>query len=426
MKFPINEYKKSNELYQRALKVVPGGVYGHLGPSEGCAIPISAFPIFSSKAKGAYFWDVDGNRFVDYMCAYGPNVLGYNDPDVDAAAAAQLKKGNCVTMPGDVMVPFAELMCDTVNMADWVVFAKNGGDVTSYAVMIARQATARKKILMIKGSYHGVAPWTQKLGHGGIIPEDVCNNLYCTFNDIEDFKRVVEANKGEIACFITTPYSHPIFTDNELPNENWYKEVRRICDENGIVLIFDDIRCGFRLNVKGSDYHYGVKADLQCFCKALANGYNVSALCGIDSLRGYATDVYYTGSYWLSAEPFAAGIACISKMLNTDNWGGKQFHEYIRAKGVKLLDGLVDVAKTNGFDLVVSGEPAMWYMRLNNDYTTMLHQEWVAECVKRGVFFVSHHNHFINAALSDEDIQFTLDVADEAYKAVKANHPELG
>ena len=148
MKFPINEYKKSNELYQRALKVVPGGVYGHLGPSEGCAIPISAFPIFSSKAKGAYFWDVDGNRFVDYMCAYGPNVLGYNDPDVDAAAAAQLKKGNCVTMPGDVMVPFAELMCDTVDMADWVVFAKNGGDVTSYAVMIARQATARKKILM--------------------------------------------------------------------------------------------------------------------------------------------------------------------------------------------------------------------------------------------------------------------------------------
>ena len=417
--FKINEYNKSRELFQRALKVIPGGVYGHLGPSEGCAIPISAYPIFADRAKGAYFWDVDGNRFVDYMCAYGPNILGYNDPDVDAAAAAQLKRGNCTTLPGDVLVPFAELLVDTVDMADWAFFAKNGGDVTSFAVMIARQATQRKKILMLKGSYHGVAPWTQKYGYGGIIYEDVCNNLYCKFNDIEDFKRIVEENKDEIACFITTPYHHPIFEDNALPNETWYKEVRKICDENGIVLIFDDIRCGFRLDVKGSDYHYGVKADLECFCKALANGYNVSALCGIQALKGYATDVYYTGSYWMSAEPFAAGIACIKKMREME------IHKVLKAKGEKLQAGLKDVAKANGFELIITGEPAMWFMRLNNDYTTMVHQEWVAECVKRGVFFTSHHNHFINAALSDEDIQFTLDVADEAYKAVRKNRPDF-
>ena len=129
--FKINQYTKSGELFQRAVKVIPGGVYGHLGPSEGCAIPISAYPIFADRAQGAYFWDVDGNRFVDYMCAYGPNILGYNDPDVDAAAAAQLKRGNCTTVPGDVLVPFAELLVDTVEMADWAFFAKNGGDVTS-------------------------------------------------------------------------------------------------------------------------------------------------------------------------------------------------------------------------------------------------------------------------------------------------------
>ena len=97
----------------------------------------------------------------------------------------------------------------------------------------------------------------------------------------------------------------------------------------------------------------------------------------------------------------------------------------MKAKGEKLQSGLKEVAASNGFDLIISGEPSMWFMRLNNDYTTMVHQEWVAECVKRGVFFTSHHNHFINAALSDEDIQFTLDVADEAYKAVRENRPDF-
>ena len=106
----INEYKNSRKLMERATKVIPCGVYGHLGPAEGCMIPVEAFPNFAQKAEGAYFWDVDGNKYIDYMCAYGPNILGYNDPDVDAAAMEQLKKMNCVTLPGEVMVEFAELL----------------------------------------------------------------------------------------------------------------------------------------------------------------------------------------------------------------------------------------------------------------------------------------------------------------------------
>ncbi len=417
--FNINKYTKSNELFARALKVVPGGVPGHLGPSEGAAIPISSYPLFMDHAKGAYFYDVDGNRFIDYMCAYGPNILGYNDDDVDAAAIEQLKKGNCVSLASEKFVEFAELLTDTVDMADWAVFAKNGGDVTTQAIMIARQFTQRKKILRINGSYHGVAPWTQSFGCPGVLYEDVKNNIYCDFNDIESFKKVVEENKGKIACFITTPYSHPIFVDNELPNDAWYKSVREICDKEGILLIFDDIRCGFRLDIKGSDYHFGVKADMQCFCKALANGYNVSALCGVSKLRGVVTDVAYTGSYWLSAIPFAAGVACINKMKELN------VAPMLKAKGQKLQKGLVDVSRANGFNLIVSGEPAMWYMRLENDYSAMLHQEWVAECVKRGVYWASHHNMFINAALSDEDIQYSIDVAEVAYKELRKLHPDF-
>jgi glutamate-1-semialdehyde 2,1-aminomutase len=416
----LNDYTKSNELFRRALKVVPAGIYGHLGPAEGCAVPTSAFPLFSERAEGTYFWDVDGNRFIDYMCAYGPNILGYNDPDVDAAALAQLKKGNCITCPTELLVDFAELMVDTVDMADWAFFAKNGGDVTQYATMIAKAKTNRKKMVLVKGFYHGVAPWCQHIGYSGVIKEDVMNTFYVDWNEPEQFEQLVKKHPGEIAAFVATPYCHPAMADSSLPAPGYWQKIRKICDENGIVLILDDVRCGFRLNMKGSDYHYGVKADLLCFCKALANGYNVSALCGTDEMRGAAEDIMYTGSYWLSAVPFAAGIATIKKMKELD------VPNVVNQKGRKLLDGLVDVAKSNDFDLIVTGEPSMWYMRLGNDYpSTILHQEWVAECVKRGVFFTNHHNHFINYALSDDDIKFTWDVADEAYKTVRKMHPEF-
>jgi len=171
-------YPNSREQFERASKVIPSGIYGHQGPAEGCHIPFDAFPLFSSRASGSYFWDIDGHRYIDYMCAYGPNVLGYNDPDVDEAARKQREKGDCITSPSLIMVDFAELLVDTVASADWAFFAKNGNDVTSLAVMTARAHTHRKKILFFKGYYHGVSPWTQKIDCAGVIEEDVMNNLY--------------------------------------------------------------------------------------------------------------------------------------------------------------------------------------------------------------------------------------------------------
>lgn len=419
MSFKINDYTKSREQFVRAEKVIPAGVYGHLGPAEGCFVPVSAFPLFSEKAQGAYFWDVDGNKFIDYMCAYGPNVLGYNDKDVDAAAAAQAKIGNCTTSPSTVMIDLAELLVDTVASADWAFFAKNGGDTTTLAIMTARAATHRKKIVFINGFYHGVAPWTQKLGYPGVIEEDVSNNLYIDWNDFSAFERVVAENEGEIAAYIATPYMHGNFRDNELPADGYWQKVRKLCTEKGIVLIVDDVRCGWRLDLAGSDHYYGFEADLICFCKALANGWNVSALCGKESLKSVVSGLTYTGSYWMSAVPFAAAIACINKLKKID--APKMFRE----KGLMITDGLRAAAANNGFNLVVSGEPSLFYLRIADDDSLMLHQEWVAECVKRGVFITNHHNHFINAAMSKEDINLTLEVADEAFKIVRKNHPEL-
>ncbi|NDI34976.1 aminotransferase class III-fold pyridoxal phosphate-dependent enzyme [Chengkuizengella sediminis] len=412
-------YENNQQHFKRALKFIPTGIYGHLGPTEGCYIPISAYPFFCDKAKGSYFWDVDGNRFIDYMCAYGPNVLGYNDEDVDAAAMKQLELGNCVSTPSTIMIDFAELLVDTVEMADWAFFAKNGTDVTGFALMVAKAATGRKKTILVKGGYHGVAPWTQKLGYAGIVEEDVTNNLYVDFNNYEQVENLVKEHPDEIACFMATPYHHPVFEDSQLPEKDYWNKIRKLCTDHGIVLAIDDVRCGFRLDHKGSDHYFGFKADLMCFCKALGNGYNFSALCGIDALRDAAASIMYTGSYWMSAMPFAAGITCINKLQKLN---GAKLMQNI---GEKLTTGLVDIAKDNGFNLKISGISSMWYMRITNDDSLMLHQEWISECVRRGVFFTGHHNLFINCSLTDEDINLTHEIADASFKVLKTNHPEL-
>ncbi|HCJ48700.1 MAG TPA: glutamate-1-semialdehyde 2,1-aminomutase [Microbacterium sp.] len=412
-------FTKSLEAFARAQRVIPAGIPGHLGPTEGLHLPHDAFPKFAARAEGTRFWDLDGNEFIDWMCAYGPNILGYNDPDVTAAAKAQAELDDVVSLPSTVMIDFAELLVDQVASADWAVFAKNGGDTTTLAVMTARAATLRKKIVFIKGFYHGVAPWTQKLDYPGVLEEEVANNLYVPWNDLDALRSLLAAHRGEIAALISTPYMHGNFVDNELPAEGYWQEVRRLCDEHGIVLIVDDVRTGFRLDLVGSDHHFGFEADLICFCKALANGYNVSALMGKDSLKEAVSSITYTGSYWMSAVPFAAGIATQRKLREIDA------PDLFRRLGTRLTDGLVAAGAASGFTLVASGAPALFYLRVADPADSlMLHQEWVAECVRRGVYITSHHNHFLNAAVTDADVDRTVEIAAEAFAVLRQRHPE--
>lgn len=418
-KFPLYKTSKSDEWYARATEVIPAGVYGHLGPAEGQFIPVNRWPRFSEKAKGSYFWDVDGNKYIDFMCAYGPNVLGYADEDVDAAAIEQIKKGNCITSPDKIMVECAELLVDTVNCADWAFFAKNGNDATQGAILTARAHTRRKKLIFFNGFYHGVSPMVQKIDYPGVTPEDVANNLYTPWDDIDNFRRLLAENEGEIAAVIAQPYNHGNFSDNSFPIDGFWKEVREECTKNGIVLIVDDVRCGFRLDLAGSDHFFGFEADIICFCKALANGYNMSAFCGKEFLKNAASSLSYTGSYWMSAVPFAACIACINKLKQID--APKLFD----ALGREVTSGFQKAGAEHGFNLVVSGAPALFYLRIANDDSLLLHQEWVAECVNRGLFITSHHNHFINASLTHEDINRSVEIAEDAFKAVKKNHPEI-
>ena len=419
-KYPEYSHEKSRAWFDRALNVIPSGVYGHLGPSEGLFLPLEKWPLISSRAEGTYFWDMDGNRYLDFMCAYGPNVLGYGDPDVDRAAMEQLKVGNCTTAPSYKMVECAEMLVDTVACADWAFFMKNGTDATTFANLTARAATGRKKTIFLRGYYHGNQPWAMKADYPGILPEEVANNIVVPWFDIPALEQAWDYARGDVAALIAQPYDHGNFFDNRCATPEYWAAVREFCTRHGIVLIIDDVRAGFRLDLRGSDHYYGFKADIICFCKALANGYNMSAACGVESLRSAASSLSYTGSYWMSAEPFAACLATIDKLKKLD--APKLF----RQLGTELTDGLAAAGRAHGFDLKVTGEPALFYLRIANDDSLMLHQEWVAECVSRGLFITSHHNHFINAALTREDITLAVDIADDAFSVVAARHADLG
>lgn len=407
-------YEASLSLFQRAVKVIPCGIYGHFSPAP--LVPPSAYPFYVSRAKGPRFWDVDGNEFIDYMCAYGPMVVGYNHESVDRAARDQYELVNCASAPSPVMVELAEKLVEKVTIADWAFFAKNGGDVTGYALMVARAATGRKKIVMFKGGYHGVAPWCQAPGHHGVTDDDHRNSLWIDWNDIAALERTVSENKGQIAGLISTPYHHPAFGDSELPADGFWRKVETLCRREGIVLIIDDVRCGFRLDLRGSNEYFGFKPDLICFCKAIANGYPISALVGTEALKKDAAKVFYTGSYWFSAAPMRAAIATLDILQRTDG------PRYMIDMGRKLIDGLCNLAGEYGYRLKATGAPSMPYFRILNDESLMLHQDWCGECTRRGAYFTSHHNWFLSTAHTDEDITKTLEIADDAFKAVKEKY----
>ena len=403
------EFTKSIELFDRATRSIPAGIYGHESPA--ITVP-GSFPYYAVRAEGCRYWDLDGNEFIDYMCAYGPMVLGYGHPKVEAAVREQLAQGNCLNHPAPIMVDLAERMVDLIPMADWSVFAKNGSDVTTWAIQVAREYTGRPKIVRIQGAYHGIHAWCTP-GHGGLIEEDRTQIHAIPWNDVEAFRALAAEHKGKIAGFIATPYHHPAFGDSVLPADGYWKGMEAICREEGIVLIVDDVRAGFRLDLRGSHEYFGFEPDLVTFCKAIGNGYPISACVGRDDLKNAASKVFLTGSYWNSAAPMAAALATIGELESS---GGI---ETMHAMGTMLMKGLTERAKAHGLQVTCTGPPSIPFMRFANESNFVRQQVFCAEATRRGAFLHPHHNWFLSAAHTEADIEETLAIADEAFAVVK-------
>ena len=405
----IHRLAESEALFARAQRVIPDGIYGHQSPKMMVA---GAHPYFFERGLGCRVWDVDGNEYIDYMCSYGPIVLGHNHPAVDEAALQQMKKGRCFSSPGRVWVELAEHLVETTPFSDWAVFGKNGSDVCSWALAVARQATGRRKIVMATGAYHGVHGWCNPFPTG-FPPEDRANVLTFEYNNLENLRSVVSADRGEIAAIIVTPFRHDAFHDQELPAEGFLPGVRSLCDQIGAVFVMDDVRAGFRLHLGGSGEVFGVRPDLGCYAKALANGYALAACLGRESLREAAKQVFFTGSYFTNPIPMAAALACLREMRVSGA------ADKMRTTGEMLRRGIEEQAGGHGIAITYSGPPAIPFMTFRDDESFEKSRVFSAVCARHGVYLAPYHNWFLSAAHDEADILQTLEVTDRAFTEVR-------
>ena len=404
----MNNRTQSLKWYERAAQVIPGGVYGHTSPAA--SLPLY-FPYYIEKAEGCYLWDVDGNRYLDFVCAYGPIVLGHNHPEVEAAAEAERKKGGLYSHPSTVMVELAELLVKRIDFGAWSVFGKNGSDMTTWAMQVARQHTARKKVLVMRGAYHGVDAWTNP-SPGGIIEEDRLHIHDFGWNDTDSFLDQVKRYSGQIAAVMVTPFHHPAFGPNVLPDSTFVETINQVCQKEGIVLILDDIRAGFRLNCEGSHMLFGWKPDMACYCKALGNGYPISATVGKEELKQSAGKVFLTGSYWNDAVSLAAAKRCMEVLER------EQIPEKLAILGRRLISGLEAAAITHGIKLLGNEPYQTPTITFEDDRDLRKLQHFSELCSEHGVLFHPHHNWFISAAHTEEAIDEAIEVARKTFEVM--------
>ncbi len=402
--------QRNQALMERAMQVIPGGMYGHMSTAR---LPAD-FPQFFSRGQGCRIWDADDNEYVDFMSAFGPNLLGYNDAAVNAAAAAQQKMGDTLNGPSEVMVELAEAFVGMVSHASWAMFCKNGTDATSMAMVMARAHTGRRKILAAHDAYHGAAPWCVPIARSkGVLPEDRAHIVYYEYNNAQSLADTMRQHAGDVAAVFAVPFRHDVFRDQESPDPEYARTARQLCSEQGALLVVDDIRAGFRQARDCSWSLLGIEPDLSCWGKCFANGYPISALLGSEAVREAARNIFVTGSFWFSAVPMAAGIETLRQIRETD------YLERMQVCGQQLRDGLDRQARAAGFELRQTGPAQMPQILFADDPEFRLGYAWAAECLKHGAYFHPYHNMFLCAAHTPKDIERGLQASEQAFAALR-------
>jgi len=405
---------RDRELRERARAVIPGGMYGHL--SVGL-LP-DDYPQFFQRGEGAHLWDADGRKYLDFMCAYGPNLFGYGHPGIDAAFVRQLGQGDTLTGPSPLMVELAEALTGMVGHADWAMFCKNGTDATSMALTLARAHTKRRVVVRAKGAYHGAAAWCTPRP-AGVIETDRAHQVFCDYNDVGSLEAAVAQAGDDLACVFAAPFRHDAFVDQAEPDPAYARRARELCDERGALLVVDEVRAGFRLSRDCSWSRIGVAPDLSTWGKCLANGHALSALLGNDKARAAAASIYVTGSFWFQAAPMAAALETLRLVRETD------YLERITALGERLRSGLAERAASAGFGFRQTGPATLPLFLFDDDPDLRKGFCFSSQMLARGVYVHPWHNMFLCAAMTDSDIDFALDAAEGAFAALKRQAPSL-
>ncbi|MCD2260664.1 glutamate-1-semialdehyde 2,1-aminomutase [Psychroserpens luteolus] len=318
-------YQRSSALFKDAEQVIPGGVNSPVRAFKA----VGGTPIFAKSAKGAYVYDEDDNRYIDYINSWGPMLLGHAYQPVVDAVIAKAKQGTSFGMPTEIETKIAELAVSMVPNIDKIRFVNSGTEACMSAVRLARGYTGKEKIIKFAGCYHGHSDaFLIQAGSGavtfgspnspGVTQGTAKDTLLATYNDIDNVNALVDANKGEIACIIIEPVAGNMGCVP--PKNNFLKALRTICDQNDILLIFDEVMTGFRLAKGGVQELYNVDADIVCFGKVVGGGLPVGAFAARNEIMSHLAplgNVYQAGT--LSGNPLAmaAGLAMLTS-INSD------------------------------------------------------------------------------------------------------------
>lgn len=421
---------KSAELYQKAQDKIPGGVNSPVRAFNG----VGGSPIFIERADGPLIFDADGKAYIDYVGSWGPMILGHNHAVIRDAVIQAAQRGLSFGAPTEMEVTMAELVSELVPSMEQVRMVNSGTEATMSAIRLARGFTGRDKIVKFEGCYHGHADsLLVKAGSGALtlgqpsspgVPADFAKyTLTATYNDLDSVRALFAANKGEIACIIVEPVAGNM---NCIPPvDGFHQGLREICDQEGALLIFDEVMTGFRVALGGAQAHYGIKPDLTTLGKVIGGGMPVGAFGGRKDVMQYIAPtgpVYQAGT--LSGNPvaMAAGFASLSLLKEEGN------EKRLAAKTKQLADGFKTLADKYGIPLLVHQVGGMFGFFFTDQDRVTCYAD-VAKCdterfkkffhlmLEQGVYLApsAFEASFTSLAHGEKEIEATLEAAERSF-----------
>jgi glutamate-1-semialdehyde 2,1-aminomutase len=425
-------YQRSSQLFTEAEKVIPGGVNSPVRAFKG----VGGTPIFAKSAKGAYLYDEDDNRLIDYINSWGPMILGHAFQPVVDAIIENAKKGTSFGMPTELETRIAELAVSMVPNIDKIRFVNSGTEACMSAIRLARGYSNRDKIIKFAGCYHGHSDsFLIQAGSGastfgtpnspGVTQGTAKDTLLANYNDIENVKALFEANKNEIAAIIIEPVAGNMGCVPPIPG--FLQSLRQLCDENNTLLIFDEVMTGFRLAKGGVQELYNVKADIVCFGKVIGGGLPVGAFAASNEIMNYLSPigpVYQAGT--LSGNPLAmaAGYAML-QTLNND----ADIFKRLEAKTAYLHKGIEKVLTANNIVFTINRVGSMISVHFDSnpvvDFQTAKNgdnetfKKFFHGLLHEGVYIApsAYESWFITDALTYEDLDFTIEAINKVSKS---------
>ena len=426
-------FEQSKILFEKSQRVIPGGVNS----------PVRAFrsvggtPIFFRKASGAYLWDVDGNKYIDYVGSWGPAILGHAHPEVIAAVQERAVDGLSFGAPTEAELLMAEKICALLPSIEQVRLVSSGTEATMSAIRLARGATGRNKIVKFEGCYHGHADallvkagsGALTLGHpnsAGVPAEVAADTIVITYNSLTELEQTFAEVGGQIACVIIEPIAGNM--NFIAPDLSYMQALRTLCTKHGAILIFDEVMTGFRVGLHGAQGHFGIKPDLTTLGKVIGGGMPVGAFGGRRDLMAHMAPlggVYQAGT--LSGNPVA--VAAGLKTLEIVSQAG--FYEALSVSTKRLCDGLVAAAASEGETFSATGLGGMFGMFFAasppTSYADVMQSDrdrfnrFFHGMLERGVYLApsAFEAGFVSMAHTDADIDETITRARDTFRMLK-------